>query len=82
MKGSGLYYRYSNTGNGSDHLQVQREQRVSVTVGPHGKSPPAQHPSASNAQLITSTYMLHLAKQTAGRDFMFQGKEAALRIMI
>lgn len=74
MKSSGLYYRYSDTGNGSDHLQVQREQRVSVTVSPNGKSPPAQHPSASNAQLITSTYMLHLAKPTAGRDLMFQAE--------
>lgn len=75
MKGPGLYYCHSDTGNGSGHFSpqcvpVQQEQSVSITVS----SPPVQHESASKTQLITSTYMPYLAKQTAGRDFLFQAE--------
>ncbi len=79
MRSPGLYYRHSDTGNGSGHLcpqclPVQQEQNMSVTVCPHGKSPPAQSQSASEAQLITSTYSHILTKPTAGRDSLFQAK--------
>lgn len=79
MRSPGSYYCHSDTGNGSGHLcsqcvLVQQEQSVSVTVSPHGKSPPAQPQSASKTQLITSTYMPHLAKPTAGRYFLFQAE--------
>lgn len=79
MKSPGSYYRYSDTGNGSDHLcprcvPVQQEQTVSVVVSPNGKSPPAQPRTAFKAQQISSTLMLHLAKPTAGRDFVLEAE--------
>lgn len=91
MRSPGLYYGYSDIGNGSGHLcpqcvPVQPEQSVFITISLHSKSPPAQPLSAPKTQLITSTYMPYLAKPTAGRDFCFKPREgcreAAFRIII
>lgn len=88
MRSPGSYYSDSDIGNGSGHLcpqcvPVQQEQTVSVTVSPHGKSPPVQPQSASKTQLIISTCMPYLAKPTAGRGFLFQAerKDAEKRLL-
>lgn len=89
IKSPGSYYPHSETGRGSGHLcpqcvLVQQEQSISVTVRPHGKSPPAQSQSASKTQLII--YTPYLAKLAAGRGFLLEPKEvcreADFRIII
>lgn len=72
IKGPGLYYYYSDTGNGSDHLPSTEGTESLCHCSSAYKSPLAQQPSASKAKLITSTYMQHLAEPTGGRDFVFQ----------
>lgn len=72
IKSPGLYYYYSDTGNGSDHLPSTEGTESLCHCSSAYKSPLAQHPSASKAKLITSTYMQHLAEPTGGRDFVFQ----------
>lgn len=73
MRSPGSYYRHTDTGNGSGHLcsvpaVLEDTEDMSVTVCPHGKSPPAQSQSASKAQLITSTYMQRLSVSSRRKD--------------
>lgn len=72
IKSPGLYYYYSDTGNGSDHLPSTEGTGSLCHCSSVYKSPLAQHLSASKATLITSTYMQHLAEPTGGWDFVFQ----------
>lgn len=72
IKSPGLYYYCGDTGNGSDHLPSTEGTESLCHCSSAYKSPLAQHPSASEAKLITSTYMRHLAEPTGGSDSVFQ----------
>lgn len=63
-------------------VPVLQEQSVSVTVSPHGKSPPAQPQSASKTQLITSTYTPFWAKTNSRQRLSIssRGKGAETRL--